>query len=57
MRRAAIVLLLVALLLPACGGGDGDREGLSDLTTVEELRTDFNDRRGEPRVLLSLSPT
>jgi hypothetical protein len=50
------VLLLLVLLLAACGGS-ADREGLSDLTTVEELRTQFNDRRGEPRVILVLSPT
>jgi hypothetical protein len=56
VRRAPIVLLLLAVLLAGCGGG-GDPEGLSDLTTVEELRAEFNDRRGEPRVILVLSPT
>jgi hypothetical protein len=54
--RTASLLVLLSVVLAACGGGGRD-EGLSDLASVDELRTQFNEDRGEPRLLLILSPT
>lgn len=59
MLRASLVVLL-AVALAACGGGsadDGADSGLSDLTSVEQLSARFNEDRGEPRLVLLLSPT
>lgn len=52
-------LVVLLALLSACGGGGGggERAGLSDLTSVDELRVRFNEDRGEPRLILVLSPT
>lgn len=57
MRLAPVLLVLLSLGLASCGGGSGDDQALSDLTSVDELRTEFNENRGEPRLLLLLSPT
>lgn len=54
--RTASLLVLVVFALAACGGGGSD-EGLADLASVDELRTQFNEDRGEPRLLLILAPT
>ena len=48
------------MVLAACGGGSDDKNAqseLSDLTSVSELKTRFNDDRGEARLVLLLSPT
>jgi ABC-type glycerol-3-phosphate transport system substrate-binding protein len=59
VRRASLLVLLT-VALAACGGDSGDGSaggGLSDLTSVEELSARFNEDRGEPRLVLLLSPT
>ena len=72
-RRPALVVLLAAVLAVAgCGSGSSDETGtprpttpsskqdgvqLTDLTSVEQLRTRFNEDRGAPRLILLLSPT
>lgn len=58
--RYASLLVLLSVALVACGGGSGDNGengGLTDLTSVEELSARFNEDRGEPRLVLLLSPT
>lgn len=58
--RYASLLVLLSVALAACGGGSGDNGAsgrLSDLTSVEELSARFNEDRGEPRLVLLLSPT
>jgi ABC-type glycerol-3-phosphate transport system substrate-binding protein len=58
--RCATLLVVLSMVLAACGGGSGDesaQSGLSDLTSVDELRAQFNEDRGQPRLLLLLSPT
>ena len=69
-RPALIVLLAAALAAAGCGGGEGDETGapatrsserddaqLTDLTSVEQLRSRFNADRGTPRLILLLAPT
>ena len=71
-RRLALVVLLAAVLaVTGCGSGSSDEtetpttpsskqdgvQQLTDLTSVEQLRTRFNDERGAPRLILLLSPT
>ena len=69
-RRLALVVLLAAVLAVAGCGSSSDetrtpttrsstQDGvqLADLTSVEQLRTRFNDERGAPRLILLLSPT
>jgi hypothetical protein len=58
--RRGLTLLLLCAVVAACGGGSGDEEaarGLSDLTSVDQLRERFNEDRGQARLLLLLSPT
>jgi hypothetical protein len=58
--RVALLLVLLSAVLAACGGGGGGEAAdarLADLTSVDELQVRFNEDRGEPRVLLLLSPT
>ena len=58
--RLAALLVLLSITLAACGGGardDGASARLSDLTSVDQLQKEFNEGRGEPRLLLLLSPT
>jgi hypothetical protein len=68
MKRIGIPAAVVAsLLLIAAGcGGKGDTSGsvrqasaprLADLRDVGELRSLFNSRSGEPRLILLASPT
>jgi hypothetical protein len=58
--RVAWILVVLALVT-ACGGGSGsgsrDSAALSDLTGVDQLREQFNEDRGDPRLILVLSPT
>jgi hypothetical protein len=64
MRIAPLITVVLSVVLAGCTStGGGDRKGgepterLSNLTSVDELRTQFNADRGEPRLLLLLSPT
>lgn len=72
LATVAIVVLAIAPALAGCGGSSkGDAEattpatqstapdevGLTDLTSVEQLRAAFNEDRGTARLLLLLSPT
>ena len=70
LATSVLALVAAALAIAGCGGGgstDGatpatsssERDGvrLTDLTSVEQLRTRFNDDRGTPRLILLLSPT
>ena len=67
MRRLA-PLLLAALALAGCGGGDdesapasappaAERGGVVELENVLGLAADFREDEGRTRVLLLLSPT
>jgi hypothetical protein len=65
VKRAA--LLLVALALAGCGGGDDESAaptatvtpaaGVEELDNVLALRSDFEADAGKTRVILLLSPT
>lgn len=69
LATVAAALLALTLSVAACSGGSSDDAGttatqapaqsdvLTDLTSVEQLRTRFNADRGVPRLLLLLSPT
>ena len=54
-------MLVLLALVAACGSGSGgesrDSAALSDLTGVVQLREQFNEDRGDPRLILVLSPT
>lgn len=54
LRRTRLVLL-AALLLAGCGGGE--RPALADIGRVDDFRTAFNADAGTPRIVLLLSPT
>jgi hypothetical protein len=62
--KALAALTLTALLVAAgCGGSSRDaaapppKQGLTDLRSVEHLRTLFDAHSGEPRLILLMSPT
>jgi hypothetical protein len=66
MRRLALLATLVALVLPASGCAGGDHASpakasptrrLADLRDVGQLRSLFNTRSGEPRLIVLVSPT
>ena len=70
MIRVALIALLagVALLASACGEGKSTREDasagaparqrqLTDLRDIGQLRSLFNTRSGEPRLIVLVSPT
>ena len=62
-----LAALAVALVLAGCGGGSEESEGeqarpnatagLTDITSVEQFRTRFNESAGKPRLVLLLAPT
>ena len=61
MSRAVLGALLAAALLAACGGSDGEpaaaKGTVSDLTSVDQLRSAFEADEGTARLVLLLSPT
>jgi hypothetical protein len=66
MRRVSLVLVLVALLVAGCSGGDDDEgsaqttasaPALADLTSVDRLKERFNADRGVPRLIVLVAPT
>lgn len=63
LRVAAIVIAAAALGFAGCqsdeDGAPAQRSasGLSDLTTIDQLKTRFKDDQGSPRLILLLSPT
>jgi hypothetical protein len=56
VRRAA-VLLALASMLAACGGGGPREPGLVGVRSVFPVQAAFNAERGSPRLLVVLSPT
>jgi ABC-type glycerol-3-phosphate transport system substrate-binding protein len=65
MRRLALVLVLVALLVAGCSGDDEEGSGettasapaLADLTSADQLKERFNADRGVPRLIVLVAPT
>ena len=65
MSRTALAAVLAAVVLglaSGCGGGGGgghraSSSRLTDLRSVEQLRSLFNSRSGEPRLIVLVSPT
>jgi hypothetical protein len=56
----ALALLVLVLVVAGCGGdssGPGRKNALTDLQSVDQLRTLFNAHAGEPRLILLMSPT
>jgi hypothetical protein len=62
MTRLAAFALALALVAAGCSGGkntsppSGPRQ-LTDLHEIGQLRSLFNTRSGEPRLILLVSPT
>jgi hypothetical protein len=55
-------IVLVCLVVAGCGGSSSDEQPsaggrLTDLTEIDQLRTEFNEKRGQPRLVVLLSPT
>jgi hypothetical protein len=62
MRRLGLAaILLVVLAVAGCGGGKQSSatrpRGLADLHDIGQLRSLFNTRSGEPRLIVLASPT
>ena len=62
MRRAALLLLLFAVVLAGCGGSDDEaqapaRSSVTELDNVLALRSDFEAASGKTRLLVLFSPT
>jgi hypothetical protein len=70
-RRGLVPLLIMAVMLPTAGCGSGETsdqapppstsasssQELIDLRDIAQLRSLFNSRLGEPRLVLLVSPT
>jgi hypothetical protein len=56
-------IVLVCLVAAGCGGSSSDGEQqaaggpLTDLAEIDQLRTAFNEKQGQPRLVVLLSPT
>ena len=61
MIRLAVFVLALALVAASCSGGknaaSSARPQLTDLRGIGQLRSLFNTRSGEPRLILLASPT
>jgi len=62
LRVAAIVIAAAAFGFAGCQSDEDapaqrSASGLSDLTTIDQLKTRFKDDQGSPRLILLLSPT
>jgi hypothetical protein len=62
MRRFALLATIGLLVLPASGCGGGEHASaqprrLADLHGIGQLRSLFNTRSGEPRLIVLVSPT
>ena len=59
MNPAAAFAVMFALLGAGCGAGHGTTGSgqLMDLRNLGQLRSLFNKRSGEPRLILLISPT
>jgi hypothetical protein len=64
MIRAATITLLAAVALAASGCGASStkisstsHQRLTDLHTISQLRTAFQNASGQPRLIVLLSPT
>jgi ABC-type glycerol-3-phosphate transport system substrate-binding protein len=63
--RSLALLLLAAVALAGCGGGDeqaadtaaAPTSGVKELGNVLDLRADFEADAGKPRVIVLFSPT
>jgi hypothetical protein len=69
-RELVLVIIAVTLLAAACGSREGSDQAppesatassssqqLTDLRDITQLRSLFNSRSGEPRLILLVSPT
>lgn len=58
MRRSSVRMVLVMTLLASrLGAAEDPVPVLNDLSTLDELRSAFEQDAGQPRVILLLSPT
>ncbi len=62
MRRAALLAAVVLAAVTGCGGrhhaaSSTQPARLTDLRSVDQLRTLFNAHAGEPRLVVLVSPT
>jgi hypothetical protein len=62
--RVLLAIAVLVLLVAACGHGTGAPErtaapkpSLTDLRDIAQLRSLFNARAGEPRLIILVSPT
>ena len=59
MSRRVVIAVLASVLLAAtgCGGKSGSHTKLANLHDVGQLRSAFNARAGQPRLIVIVSPT
>jgi hypothetical protein len=61
MKTLVAFALATLLVVAGCGGSSRQtpppKTGLTDLRSVDQLRTLFNAHAGEPRLILLMSPT
>lgn len=55
----AVAAIAAVLLLAACGGSHKapTTSGLTDLRSIDQLKSLFNEQSGQPRLILLISPT
>jgi ABC-type glycerol-3-phosphate transport system substrate-binding protein len=64
MVRMLVVATLAALAVAGCGGSKSSsdappqaRSSLVDVMEVDQLRVEFNEKQGDARLIVLLSPT